>query len=64
MSAVGARRGMGLNARTVAPGLLPLSLVDHAAQPMPIRAKVGGVKLAADVAAAPPSITKVMSFCA
>ena len=64
MSTVGARRGMYLNARRVAPGLLPLSLVDQGAQPSPIRAKVGGVKLAVDVAAAPPSTTKATSFCA
>ena len=31
MSAAGARRGMYLNARSVAPGLLPFSLVDYGA---------------------------------
>lgn len=61
---VGARRGMYLKARSVAPGLLPLSLVDHGVQPNQKRAKVDGVKLAFDVAAAPPSTTKALSFCA
>ena len=51
MSTVGARRGMYLNARSVAPGLLPLSLVVHGAQSRPILAKLGGVKLAVGVAA-------------